>query len=44
MGGVLYVIIQTSRVKNPVKLNNLPYNCVIYGDGELQHFGIDFPD
>jgi hypothetical protein len=43
-GGLLVVIIQTSRVDNPVKLNNLPYNCVIYGDGEIQHFGIDIPD
>jgi hypothetical protein len=43
MGGVLFLITQKSTVNNPVTLNGLPYNCVIYGDGQVQHFGIDFP-
>jgi hypothetical protein len=42
--GVLLKIIQKTTVKNPVKLNKLSYNCVIFGDGTVQHFGTIFPD
>jgi len=40
---LLQKIIQNSTVQNPATINGLPYNCVIYGDETVQHFGVDFP-
>jgi hypothetical protein len=42
-GGVLMAIVQKSRVTNAT-FNGLPYKCRVYGDGKIQHFGIDIPD
>lgn len=44
VGGVLLTIVQKSRVRNPVTLDGLPYSCRLYGDGRIQHFGIEIPD
>lgn len=44
MGGALLTIVQKSTVNNPVTLNGQLYSCVIFGDGQVQHFGINFPN
>lgn len=40
--GVYLGIIQKTTVVNPAKIFDRDYNCVIVGDGEVHHFGIDF--
>ena len=42
--GVLHMIIQKSTVVNPAKIRGKLYNCVIFGDGKVQHFGVHFED
>ena len=39
--GVLHQVIQKVTVVNPASINGVSYNCIIFGDGTLQHFGID---
>jgi hypothetical protein len=40
--GVCLAIIQKTTIINPAKVFSQDYNCMIDGDGELRHFGIDF--
>jgi hypothetical protein len=39
--GLLHQIIQKVTVTNPATINNVSYNCTIFGDGTQQHFGVD---
>lgn len=43
ISGVLQQIIVRATVESAT-IRNVPYNCQIIGDGEVQHFGIDIPN
>ena len=43
ISGVLKQIVQRITVVDAT-INNVPYDCQIIGDGEIQHFGIDIPN
>ena len=42
--GSIYEIIQKITVINPVSIRGFKSNCVIFGDGKVQHFGVQFED
>jgi hypothetical protein len=37
------LIIQNTTVRNPVRVDGVDYDCVILGDGQYHHFGLNFP-
>jgi hypothetical protein len=39
--GLLHELSQKATVDNPAKLDGKPYTCTIFGDGQMQHFGIN---
>jgi hypothetical protein len=43
-GGILLAIVHKSRIRNPTTVDGVDYNCIIVGDGEIQHFGLIFPN
>ena len=43
-GGVLLKIIQNTTFRNPATIKGSPYNCNLFGDGTVQHFGVTFPE
>ena len=36
-------VVQKTTVENPISIDGKKYDCTIYGDGTVQHFGIEFP-
>ena len=42
--GSIYEIIQKVTVKNPASIRGFESNCIIFGDGKVQHFGVGFED
>lgn len=44
VAGILLEIIQNSTIRNPTLFSEVPYNCTLYGDGSVQHFGNQFPE
>ena len=43
MGNIIMKIVQKSVIRTPAKLGGKWYDCKILGDGQVKHFGIDFP-